>query len=109
MARDNKSLGRFELTGIPPAPRGVPQIEVSFEIDADGILKVAARDKGTGREQSIRITNTGGLTPDEVERMRQEAELNADEDEKRKLVADMKTGQIRFCTVMSPPCVTTPI
>lgn len=90
MARDNKSLGRFELTGIPPAPRGVPQIEVSFEIDADGILQVAARDKGTGREQSIRITNTGGLTQDEVERMRQDAELYADEDEQRKVVADLK-------------------
>ncbi|NEP16034.1 MAG: molecular chaperone DnaK [Leptolyngbya sp. SIO4C1] len=90
MARDNKSLGRFELTGIPPAPRGVPQIEVSFEIDADGILQVAARDKGTGREQSIRITNTGGLTPDEVERMRGEAEMYADEDDQRKLVADLK-------------------
>ena len=90
MAKDNKSLGRFELTGIPPAPRGVPQIEVSFEIDADGILQVSARDKGTGREQSIRITNTGGLTPDEIERMRNEAESFADEDEQRKLVADLK-------------------
>jgi molecular chaperone DnaK len=90
MARDNKSLGRFELTGIPPAPRGVPQIEVSFEIDADGILQVAARDKGTGREQSIRITNTGGLTPDEIERMRQEASQHADDDEHRKRVAELK-------------------
>ena len=60
MAKDNKSLGRFELTGIPPAPRGVPQIEVSFEINADGILQVAARDRGTNREQSIKITNRGG-------------------------------------------------
>ncbi|MEM9904643.1 MAG: molecular chaperone DnaK, partial [Cyanobacteria bacterium P01_D01_bin.44] len=90
MARDNKSLGRFELTGIPPAPRGVPQIEVAFEIDADGILQVAARDKGTGREQSIRITNTGGLTPAEVERMREEADMFADEDEQRKVIADLK-------------------
>jgi molecular chaperone DnaK len=90
MAKDNKSLGKFQLTGIPPAPRGVPQIEVSFEIDADGILQVAARDKGTGREQSIRITNTGGLSGDEVERMRQEAEVFADEDERRRLVADLK-------------------
>ena len=90
MAKDNKSLGKFQLTGIPPAPRGVPQIEVSFEIDADGILQVAARDKGTGREQSIRITNTGGLSGDEVERMRQEAEVFADEDERRKQVADLK-------------------
>ena len=75
MARDNKSLGKFLLAGIPPAPRGVPQIEVSFEIDVNGILKVAAQDKGTGREQSIRITNTGGLSNNEVERMRQEAEV----------------------------------
>ncbi|HEY9664770.1 MAG TPA: Hsp70 family protein, partial [Allocoleopsis sp.] len=84
MAKDNKSLGKFQLTGIPPAPRGVPQIEVSFEIDANGILKVGARDKGTGREQSIQISNTGGLSEAEVERMRQEAELFADEDDRRK-------------------------
>lgn len=84
MVKDNKSLGKFQLAGIPPAPRGVPQIEVSFEIDADGILQVAARDKGTGREQSVRITNTGGLNGAEVERMRQEAALFADEDEQRK-------------------------
>ncbi|WP_008313436.1 molecular chaperone DnaK [Leptolyngbya sp. PCC 6406] len=90
MAKDNKSLGKFQLAGIPPAPRGVPQIEVSFEIDADGILQVSARDKGTGREQSIRITNTGGLSGDEVERMRQEAEIFADEDERRMQVADLK-------------------
>ena len=89
MAKDNKSLGKFQLTGIPPAPRGVPQIEVSFEIDADGILQVAARDKGTGRAQSIRITNTGGLSKDEVERMRLEAEDYADEDERRRQLADL--------------------
>ncbi|MEL6162251.1 MAG: molecular chaperone DnaK [Cyanobacteria bacterium J06628_3] len=83
MARDNKSLGKFLLSGIPPAPRGVPQIEVSFEIDVNGILKVGAEDKGTGREQSIRITNTGGLSQNEVERMRQEAETFAEEDRRR--------------------------
>ncbi|MFQ4146985.1 molecular chaperone DnaK [Chlorogloeopsis sp. ULAP02] len=83
MARDNKSLGKFLLAGIPPAPRGVPQIEVSFEIDVNGILKVSAQDRGTGREQSIRITNTGGLSSNEVERMRQEAEIYAEEDKKR--------------------------
>ncbi|MBF2014044.1 MAG: molecular chaperone DnaK [Rivularia sp. T60_A2020_040] len=83
MARDNKSLGKFLLNGIPPAPRGVPQIEVSFEIDVNGILKVGAQDKGTGREQSIRITNTGGLSQSEVERMRQEAEIYAEQDRKR--------------------------
>ncbi|HYW20013.1 MAG TPA: molecular chaperone DnaK [Nodularia sp. (in: cyanobacteria)] len=90
MARDNKSLGKFLLAGIPPSPRGVPQIEVSFEIDVNGILKVAAQDRGTGREQSIRITNTGGLNSNEVERMQQEAEVFAEEDKKRKELADLK-------------------
>lgn len=84
MVRDNKSLGKFQLTGIPPAPRGVPQIEVAFEIDANGILCVSARDKGTGREQSIQISNTGGLSDAEVERMRQEAELYAEDDQRRR-------------------------
>lgn len=87
MAKDNKSLGKFQLTGIPPAPRGVPQIEVSFEIDANGILQVAARDKGTSREQSISISNTGGLSDAELERMRQEAEVyRADDLNRRQLV-----------------------
>ncbi len=90
MARDNKSLGKFQLTGIPPAPRGVPQIEVAFEIDANGILKVSARDKGTGRAQGIEISNTGGLSQVEIERMRQESELYADEDGQRKQFVDLK-------------------
>lgn len=90
MAKDNKSLGKFQLTGIPPAPRGVPQIEVTFEIDANGILQVGARDKGTGREQSIRITNTGGLSDAEVGRMRQEADLFAEEDNRRKQLVELK-------------------
>lgn len=90
LVKDNKSLGRFLLAGIPPAPRGVPQIEVAFEIDVNGILKVAARDKGTGREQSIRITNTGGLTASEIERMRQEAEMFAEEDIRRRQVIELK-------------------
>lgn len=90
LVKDNKSLGRFLLAGIPPAPRGVPQIEVAFEIDVNGILKVAARDKGTGREQSIRITNTGGLTAAEIERMRQEAEMFAEEDIRRRQVIELK-------------------
>ncbi|HBE32496.1 MAG TPA: molecular chaperone DnaK, partial [Cyanobacteria bacterium UBA11368] len=90
LVKDNKSLGRFLLAGIPPAPRGVPQIEVAFEIDVNGILKVAARDKGTGREQSIRITNTGGLTAAEIERMRQEAEIFAEEDIRRRQVIELK-------------------
>ncbi len=90
MAKDNKSLGRFQLNGIPPAPRGVPQIEVSFDIDANGILKVSARDKGTGREQSISITNTGGLSPSEIERMRQEADVFAEEDIRRRRLVELK-------------------
>ncbi|MGB5900068.1 MAG: molecular chaperone DnaK [Geitlerinemataceae cyanobacterium] len=90
MAKDNKSLGRFLLMGIPPAPRGVPQIEVSFEIDANGILKVAAQDKGTGREQSIQISNTGGLSSEEIDRMRQEAELYSEEDSLQREITDIK-------------------
>lgn len=90
MVKDNKCLGRFELTGIPPAPRGVPQIEVTFDIDANGILNVSAQDKGTGREQSIRISNTGGLSSLEVERMRQEAQIYADQDRQQKEVAQQK-------------------
>ncbi|MEB3293524.1 MAG: molecular chaperone DnaK [Synechococcales bacterium] len=90
MAKDNKTLGKFQLTGIPPAPRGVPQIEVNFEIDANGILKVAARDKGTGRAQSIEISNTGGLSSHEIDRMRQEAELFGEEDDRRKQLAELR-------------------
>ena len=83
MAQNNKSLGRFLLTGIPPATRGVPQIEVAFEIDVNGILKVLAQDKGTRREQSVQITNTGGLSDLEIEGMRQEAEIYAEQDKRR--------------------------
>lgn len=90
MVKDNKCLGRFELTGIPPASRGVPQIEVTFDIDANGILNVSAQDKGTGREQSIRISNTGGLSSLEVERMRQEAQIYADQDRQQKEIAQQK-------------------
>lgn len=90
MARDNKSLGKFQLSGIPPAPRGVPQIEVSFDTDANGILKVSARDKGTGREQTISITNTGGLSSTEIERMRQEAEVYAEDDKRRKKLVELR-------------------
>jgi molecular chaperone DnaK len=84
MATDNKSLGKFILDGIPPAPRGVPQIEVTFDIDANGILKVTAQDKATGRSQNITITASSGLSEKEVERMRKEAEAHADEDRRRK-------------------------
>jgi molecular chaperone DnaK len=83
-AEHNKSLGRFDLVGIPPAPRGVPQIEVTFDIDANGIVHVGAKDLGTGKEQSIRITASGGLTEEEIKRMQKEAEAHKEEDEKRK-------------------------
>jgi molecular chaperone DnaK len=84
MASDNKSLGRFILDGIPPAPRGVPQVEVAFDIDASGILSVKAKDKATGKEQSIKITGSTGLSKDEVEKMTKEAEMHAKEDEQKK-------------------------
>jgi molecular chaperone DnaK len=84
MVSDNKSLGRFVLDGIPPAPRGIPQIEVTFNIDANGILNVTAKDKGSGKEQSITIQNSGNLSKDEVEKAAKEAEANADEDKKKR-------------------------
>ncbi|MBS3108186.1 molecular chaperone DnaK [Candidatus Woesearchaeota archaeon] len=90
MAADNKTLGRFELTGIPPAPRGVPQIEVSFDIDANGIMNVSAKDLGTGREQKITISGSNNLSKSEVERMKKEAEAHADDDKKRKESIEVK-------------------
>jgi molecular chaperone DnaK len=90
MAKDNHSLGKFVLTGIPPAPRGVPQIEVSFEIDVNGILKVSAQDQGTGREQSIAINQTGGLKSGEIERMRQEAEKFAEQDRRQLQLIELR-------------------
>jgi len=84
MARDNRTLGRFHLVGIPPAPRGVPQIEVTFDIDANGIVNVSAKDLGTGREQKITITHSSGLNKDDIEKMVKEAESHADEDRKKK-------------------------
>ena len=88
MAAGNKSIGRFHLDGIPPAPRGVPQIEVTFDIDANGILNVSAKDKGTGKSQQIRIEASSGLSEDEINKMKQEAEANADEDKKAKEKVD---------------------
>ncbi len=90
MAGDNKSLGRFILDGIPPAPRGVPQVEVTFDIDANGILNVSAKDKATGKEQKITITGSTGLNKEEVEKMTKEAEAHAEEDKKRKEEIDIK-------------------
>ncbi|MEK7450670.1 MAG: molecular chaperone DnaK [Patescibacteria group bacterium] len=92
MAADNKSLGRFILDGIPPAPRGVPQIEVSFDIDASGILNVKAQDKATGKVQSIKITGSTGLSKDEIERMQKEAEVHAKEDEEKKGKVEAKNA-----------------
>jgi molecular chaperone DnaK len=92
MAVDNKSLGKFILDGIPPAPRGVPQIEVTFDIDANGILKVTAKDKATGRTQHITITASSGLSDAEVEKMRQDAEAHADEDRKRKEMIEVRNN-----------------
>ena len=90
MASDNKSLGRFILDGLAPAPRGMPQIEVSFDIDANGILNVSAKDKGTGKEQSIRIEASSGLSKEEIEKMKREAESHAEEDKKKKELVEMR-------------------
>jgi molecular chaperone DnaK len=90
MAQDNKSLGRFILDGIPPAPRGVPQIEVSFDIDANGILSVKAKDKTSGKEQAIRIEASSGLSDEEIEKMKKDAEANAEEDRKLKELSDLR-------------------
>jgi molecular chaperone DnaK len=92
MANDNKSLGRFILDGIPPAPRGIPQVEVTFDIDANGILKVTAQDKATGRSQHITITASSGLSDTEVDRMRKDAELHADDDRRRKELIEARNN-----------------
>ena len=90
MAADNKMLGQFDLMGIPPAPRGVPQVEVTFDIDANGIVNVSAKDKGTGKEQQIRIQASGGLSETDIEKMVKDAESHAEEDKKRKAAVEAK-------------------
>ena len=90
MASGNKSLGRFDLTDIPPAPRGTPQIEVTFDIDANGILNVSAKDKATGKEQSIVIKDSSGLSEEEINQMVKDAETHAEEDKKAKALVDAK-------------------
>jgi molecular chaperone DnaK len=92
MAANNKTLGRFDLVGIPPAPRGIPQIEVTFDIDANGIVHVSAKDLATGKEQSIKITASSGLSGDEIDRMVKEAETHADEDKKKRAVAEARNN-----------------
>ena len=90
MASYNKTLGRFQLTGIPPAPRGVPQIEVKFDIDANGIVHVSAKDVATGNEQKVTITSSTGLSKDDIEKMKQDAEAHAEEDKKHRELIDAK-------------------
>jgi molecular chaperone DnaK len=90
MAADNKLLGQFDLVGLPPAPRGVPQIEVTFDIDANGIVNVHAKDKGTGKEQQIRIQASGGLSEADIQRMVKDAEAHAEEDKKRRTQVEAK-------------------
>jgi molecular chaperone DnaK len=90
MAADNKLLGQFDLVGIPPAPRGVPQVEVTFDIDANGIVNVGAKDKATNKEQSIRIQANGGLSDADIDKMVKEAEANKAEDDKRKAMVEAK-------------------
>jgi molecular chaperone DnaK len=92
MAVGNKTLGRFQLVGIPPAPRGVPQIEVTFDIDANGIVHVSAKDLGTGNEQKITITSTSGLSDEEIDRLVKDAKVHADEDRKKKEEAEIRNG-----------------
>jgi molecular chaperone DnaK len=90
MASDNKSLGRFILDGVPPAPRGMPQVEVTFDVDANGILNVTAKEKTSGKTQTIRIEASSGLKPEDIKKMQQDAEVHADEDKKKKDLADTK-------------------
>jgi molecular chaperone DnaK len=92
MAADNKSLGRFNLDGIPPAPRGLPQVEVTFDIDANGILTVKAKDKSSGKEQSIRIEGSSGLSESDIEKMKRDAEANAEADKQKKELVEAQNA-----------------
>jgi molecular chaperone DnaK len=97
MASDNRLLGQFNLEGIPPAPRGMPQIEVKFDIDANGILKVSAKDLGTGKEQTVRIEQSSGLSESKIEEMRKEAELHAEEDKRKRQLAELRNQAESLC------------
>ena len=97
MAADNRLLGQFNLEGIPPAPRGVPQVEVKFDIDANGILHVSAKDLGTGKEQKVRIEQSAGLSEDEIERRRREADLHAEEDKQKRQIAELRNQADTMC------------
>src|ERR671937_2440883 len=92
MARDNRTLGRFQLVGLPPAPRGLPQIEVAFDIDANGIVNVSAKDLATGKEQKITISGSSGLSKDEVNRMVKDAQSHAAEDQQRRDLIDARNA-----------------
>ena len=97
MAADNRLLGQFNLEGIPPAPRGMPQIEVKFDIDANGILNVSAKDLGTGKEQTVRIEQSSGLSEDEIEKMRKDADSHADEDKRKRALAEQRNQADSMC------------
>ena len=108
MAGFNKTLGKFQLVGIPPAPRGVPQVEVTFDIDANGILSVSAKDLGTGNEQKIEVKSGSGLADDEIERMVKDAETHADDDRRLRELADAKNqGETDASTRSRSPCAST--
>jgi molecular chaperone DnaK len=97
MAADNRLLGQFNLEGIPPAPRGVPQIEVKFDIDQNGILNVAAKDLGTGKEQTVRIEQSSGLSDEEITRMKRDAEVHAAEDKVKRELVDLRNQAEQMC------------
>ena len=97
MAADNRLLGMFNLEGIPPAPRGVPQIEVKFDIDANGILNVSAKDLGTGKEQTVRIEQSSGLSDDEIEKMRKDADSHAEDDKRKRELAEQRNRADSMC------------